>query len=90
MFSVPLYDYLCSDCGTIEDVWAGIEESNLNCPLCQGIMSRLISPCNIKCDLTPYFDENLADPKKAPHGQWVKSRQHRKKLMKEQGLAEFG
>lgn len=87
---MPLYDYKCENCGIIEDIWAGIEEDRLNCPYCQGFMTRLISVVRIICDIEPYFDENLADAKKSPNGQWVKSRQHRKKLMKEQGLVESG
>lgn len=53
-------------------------------------MERLISPTRIICDIAPYFDENLADPKKSPHGQWVKSRQDKKSKLKEQGLVECG
>jgi putative FmdB family regulatory protein len=87
---MPLYDYKCQNCGVIEDIWAGIEENNLFCPLCEGIMTRLISAPHIICDLKPYFDENLADPKKTPQGVWVTSRQDRKRKMKELGLMEAG
>jgi putative FmdB family regulatory protein len=87
---MPLYDYRCPECGVIEDVWAEIEENNLNCPNCQEIMVRLISASNIICDLEPYFDENLGDPQKSPQGQYVQSRQDRKRKMKELGLMEIG
>lgn len=87
---MPLYDYKCPKCGEIIDVWAKIEEMHKECNQCGGVMYRLISPTRIICDIAPYFDENLADSKKSPHGQWVQSRQHRKQLMKEQGLREIG
>ena len=86
----PLYDYECHRCGTIEDVWAGIEENNLNCPNCQDIMVQLISAPHIICDLEPYWDENLGDSKKCPQGQYVQSRQDRKRKMKDLGLVEIG
>lgn len=35
----------------------------------------------------PYFDENLADDEN-PHGQWVKSRRHKKRLKRQQGKRE--
>jgi putative FmdB family regulatory protein len=87
---MPLYDCRCPECGEKEDIWARIDELSPKCPECGRGMMRLISPTRIICDITPYFDENLADAKKCPDGQWVKSRQHRKVIMKEQGLAEIG
>ena len=86
----PIYDVNCPNCGIVEDVWAKISEIDVLCPNCGAETARLISATRIICDLEPYFDENLADPKKSPHGQYVTSRQHRKKLMKEQGLMEAG
>jgi putative FmdB family regulatory protein len=87
---MPLYDYKCPNCGEIEDIWAKILEMNLICPDCGGMMVRLMSPTRIICDIEPYFDENLADPKKSPNGQWVKSRQDKKSKLKEQNLVECG
>lgn len=87
---MPLYDILCQNCGKVEDIWAKIEDFNPICPKCGGITQRLISPTRIICDLEPYFDENLADARKAPQGCFVNSRQDRKLKMKEFGLVEVG
>ena len=87
---MPIYDYHCANCGDLQDIWAKIDEMELICPGCAMSMTRLISPARIICDIEPYFDENLADVKTCPQGQWVKSRQHRKDIMKEQGLREIG
>ena len=87
---MPIYDILCPKCGEIADIWAKIEETRVNCPKCGAETTRLISPTRIICDLEPYWDENLADAKKSPQGQYITSRQHRKRVMKEQGLREVG
>ena len=87
---MPLYDAECRNCGPIYDIWARINETEPDCPKCGGKMKRLISPTHIQCDIDPYFDENLADAKTSPNGQWVKSRQHKKQLLKDQDLAEIG
>lgn len=87
---MPLYDISCPKCGEIADIWAKIEEIHPICPQCGMATERLISPTRIICDISPYWDENLADARKAPHGCYVTSRQDRKKKMKEFGLAEIG
>ena len=87
---MPIYDCNCPKCGIIEDVWAKIDNLYPACPKCGWAMTKLISPTRIICDIQPYFDENLADPKKSPHGQWVMSRQDKKSKLKEQGLVESG
>jgi putative FmdB family regulatory protein len=81
---MPIYDYSCPNCGTIDDVWAGIEEDNLNCPLCQEIMTRLISAPGVICDIEPYVDWNMAQD-----GVHITSRQHHRREMKERGLVEY-
>jgi putative FmdB family regulatory protein len=87
---MPIYDCNCINCGIIEDVWAKINDINPKCPNCNSQMERLLSPTRVILDISPYFDENLADPKKSPHGQWVMSRQDKKSKLKEQGLVESG
>jgi len=81
---MPIYDYLCPRCGTIYDVWAGIEENNLNCPYCPEIMARLISAPAVIGDIQPYIDYNMAQD-----GVPINSRQHHKQEMKERGLVEY-
>jgi putative FmdB family regulatory protein len=87
---MPIYDYNCRKCGIIEDIWARIDELSVNCPNCGLGMERLLSPTRLQLDIEPYFDENIADPKKSPHGQWITSRQDKKRKLKEQGLMESG
>jgi putative FmdB family regulatory protein len=88
---MPIYDYECPTCGIALDVWAKVEEISLSCA-CGGLMERIITirPPNVICDLKPYFDENLSHPVSRPHGSWVESRAHRRKLMQELGLKERG
>ncbi len=81
---MPLFDYKCDDCGVIEDVWAGIEEDNLHCPLCQKIMTRLISAPGVIPDIEPYIDWNMAQ-----EGVQIGSRQQLKREMKDRGLVEY-
>lgn len=87
---MPIYDVQCPNCGEIRDIWAKVAEINALCPRCGAVTVRLISPTRIICDLEPYWDSNLADTKKAPHGTYVTSRQQRKEQMKRLGLAEIG
>jgi putative FmdB family regulatory protein len=86
---VPRYDYKCPACGTIEDVVAHINEEEIECPRCQAHMAtRLFSPPTSRpiCDIEPYFDENLGKD----GGQWVKSRRHKRQLMKSEHLEMRG
>lgn len=87
---MPIYDCECEKCGIKEDIWARINELSPKCPECGRDMARLMSPTRGICDLTPYWDENLADARKAPQGNYVESRQDRKRKMKELGLIETG
>jgi putative FmdB family regulatory protein len=87
---MPIYDVNCPQCGELTDIWAKVEEINVKCPMCGKETQRLLSPTRIICDLEPYFDENLADVKKAPQGCYVESRQDRKRKLKEFGLVEMG
>lgn len=87
---MPIYDVFCPNCGEITDIWAKVDDMHVACPQCGSKTKRLMSPTRIICDLEPYFDENLADPKKSPHGQWVMSRQDKKNKLKEQNLVESG
>lgn len=87
---MPIYDVKCPNCGIVEDIWAKVIETEALCPKCGAKTARLISPTRIICDLEPYFDENLADARKAPQGCYVQSRQDRKRKMRELGLTEAG
>jgi putative FmdB family regulatory protein len=45
---VPIYDYICSDCGHRFEVLRGLNEAGPSqCPLCQGPVSRAFAPPTI-------------------------------------------
>lgn len=85
---MPIYDYMCKNCGETQDIWAKIAEEIVPCPHCGEPAWRLISASNIQCDISIMgrFEENIAHPDKAPQGSWIESRQHRDRLLKEYGL----
>lgn len=79
---MPFYSYECPDCGGIEDAYRKMEDRNNapDCELCKVNMRKIISAYSAHGDLEPYFDENLETG--------IKSKKHREKVMKEQGVAE--
>jgi putative FmdB family regulatory protein len=83
---MPLYDYECVNCGTVDDVFAAVIDTTLPCPRCDDVMTRLFSfNVNVQPDLEPYVDDQMGH-----EPVYVKSKQHRKQLMKERGLVELG
>lgn len=81
----PIYDLKC-DCGREEkDVLCGINEYP-PCIKCGEPLKRVIGHYQVIGDLEPYLDENLTSKPVL-----VKSKKHRKELMKEYGVSEkFG
>lgn len=78
-----IYECKCETCGRTEDIYRSVEERN-NTPECCGKpMKRIITGYHVIGDLEPYLDENMTH-----EPQWVKSKQHRKQLMKEHGVTE--
>lgn len=78
---MPIYDVECESCGkTFENVWAGVHEVT-TCP-CGAPMKRLLGPTSVSPDLEPYLDDNLGQ-----RPIWIKSRQHRDRILKDRGLA---
>lgn len=79
---MPIYDLKCS-CGHIEnDVLCGINEYK-DCPKCKEQLRRVLGNYTVVRDLEPYVDENLCGKPVL-----VKSKQHRKQLMREHGVYE--
>lgn len=81
---MPLYDYKC-ECGERKnDMHTGINEY----PMCScgKIMHRVFSKQYVVNDVQPYLDHHIgAEPT------WIKSKQHRAQVMKQNGLCEkFG
>ena len=84
---MPIYQYRCleSDCAEITEVFRRVDEY-LNCPSCERCGSKtrkIISRHFVHGDFDPYYDDNLET--------FITSKQHRKVVMKAQGVEEsFG
>ena len=82
---MPLYDFRCDSkkCGKVVESYAKMDETTKKCD-CGAQMTRLITtrftPIS---DLEPYLDPHIG---KEPR--WIKSRQHREKVMREEGVYE--
>ena len=83
---MPIYDWSCPCCGIVEDVASSIAKKTIPCPNCSCFMTRLFSPPkNIICDIEPYLDDNIGhDPI------FVKSKRHKRELLKERCLVMIG
>jgi putative FmdB family regulatory protein len=81
---MPLYTYTCDRCGKEADEFRSVAERNapLDCS-CGAPMKKIIAGSRVIGDLQPYYDDNLES--------FVKSRQHRREVMREKGVSEkFG
>jgi putative FmdB family regulatory protein len=81
---MPLFEYECSDCHAHKDEFRTVAERN-NPPACEcgAMMKKIISGYRVVGDLEPYYDDNLEA--------FVKSKQHRREVMREKGVSEkFG
>jgi hypothetical protein len=74
----------------ITNLFAKITEDKIVCPICKiNDAKRLFSPTKyVICDIEPYWDENLSD--QYGRAKLIKSRQHKKQVLKEMGLVEAG
>lgn len=82
---MPTYDFVCLACRKEEEVFMKI--ADYQPPSCCGAsMKQRIGGYGIIGDLEPYMDPNIGE---VPV--FVKSKKHRKQLMKEHGIQEkFG
>lgn len=78
---MPLYEYLCADCGHVTDEYRSVEQRN-DAPKCEcgGQTRKIVSGYKVHADMEPYYDENLETH--------IQSRQHRQQVMKEKGVVE--
>jgi putative FmdB family regulatory protein len=77
---MPLYEYECA-CGKHADEFRSVADRN-NAPLCCGKpMQKVIGGHRVIGDVAPYYDDNLET--------YVKSKQHRREVMREQGVSEI-
>jgi len=76
------YEYRCQTCKEITEAARSVADRN-DCPPCDcgGETRKIISSYVAISDLTPYYDEHLQTN--------IQSKQHRQKVMKEQGVSEY-
>jgi len=79
---MPIYEYRCPGCHELTEAYRRVSERNdaPACRACGGATNKIISAGRVHPDFSPYYDDNLEA--------WVKSKQHRKKIMREQGVVE--
>lgn len=78
---MPLYDWKC-ECGRVEDEFRRMAERNVpKVCQCGRAMERIITSYHAIGDVDPYYDDNLES--------WVKSKQHRKEVMRDKGVSEY-
>ena len=79
---MPLYEYRCRDCGEITEAVRSVDE-RMDAPACGcgGETYKIISAYRVHPDFEPYYDDNLETH--------IKSKQHRKQVMREQGVSEY-
>ena len=78
-----IYVYEC-DCGKVKEEFRRMADRN-NLPACEcgKTMQRVIGGHSVVADMAPYYDDNLET--------YIKSRQHRKEVMRQKGVYEsFG
>lgn len=80
---MPTYTYACSKCDAEQDEYRTVarRDDPVTCSVCGGQSKKIIAPHRVIADLQPYYDENLES--------WVKSKQDRKRIMRDQGVAEM-
>lgn len=81
---MPFYDFKCEKCGEKKEEF--MKMADYHRPICCGSQMQRLYNYHVVRDLQPYLDENISHD-----AQWVKSKKHRKQLMKENGVSEkFG
>lgn len=79
----PIYEYRCQACEEITENYRTVDERHNapGCKHCGGTTNKILSlGFKTHGDISPYYDENLES--------WVDSKQHRKRIMEEQGVEE--
>ena len=78
---MPLYEYECDVCKQFMSDWRTVADRD-DCPKCEcgGTTKKIISAYRVHPDMEPYYDDNLQS--------YIKGKQHRKQVMREQGVEE--
>lgn len=80
---MPLYEYQCKTCGKKAEKYNRIADHKKGPDCCGVMMKQILSKAHVHGDFEPYVDENLTD-----HPVVVKSKQHRKELMRKYNVTE--
>ena len=80
---MPLYSYKCKQCGKIKDKHNRIDDHKNGPECCGEIMRQVLGLNFVHGDFQPYVDHNLG-----PQPVVVKSKQHRRQLMKQHNVDE--
>ena len=81
---MPIYEYQCGKCKAVKNEFRAIDDRN-NCPECCNQSMKKIISSNVRPDIEPYVDIHMLGPDRPVY---VKSRQHKKQLMKEHNVRE--
>ena len=82
---MPLYDYRCLECQKLTTAYRSVakRDESPECEHCGAQTKKIISNYFVVGDLEPYYDDNLQTH--------IRGKQHRKRVMEEQGVSEkFG
>lgn len=82
---MPIYEFYCKKCDKGHESLNKVGDFQSNCPFCGAEATKLMSAPNINMGPVPIggeYDANL--------GTFVRSNNHRKDLMREQGVSEWG
>jgi putative FmdB family regulatory protein len=82
---MPLYEFECTACQLLSDFVKKMGDFEQDCPNCDQPMKKLISHVNINVGpvpITGYWDDTLQT--------YIQTNTHRKQVMEEQGVTEFG
>ena len=80
---MPLYDYLCPECGLVEDIIAKMDDKLLKHDKCGKTMIRQLHGrfgINMGVGAYGYYDENL--------GTYISTNKQRREEMQKQGVTE--
>lgn len=80
---MPTYSYKCKTCGKQQDKFNRIADHKNGPECCGAIMVQILTTAYVHGDFEPYVDHNIG-----PDPVVVKSKQHRRQLMKQNNVDE--